>query len=47
MPTRPAPPRTPGTARGARFDDPAFGIEWPQPVTVISERDASWPDYQD
>ena len=32
-------------ARGVRFDDPAFGIVWPAPVAVISERDRSWPDF--
>lgn len=30
-------------ARGARWDDPAFGITWPRPVTVISDRDCAWP----
>ena len=34
---------TPGTERGLRHDDPAFGIAWPLPVSVISEKDASWP----
>lgn len=33
-------------ARGVRWNDPAFGIEWPEPVRVISERDASYPDYE-
>jgi dTDP-4-dehydrorhamnose 3,5-epimerase len=33
--------------RGARYDDPAFGIEWPLPVSVISERDATWPLFCD
>ena len=33
---------TPGTERGFRHDDPAFGIEWPLPVTTISDKDASW-----
>ncbi len=28
---------------GYRFDDPAFGIEWPLPVSVISDKDATWP----
>jgi len=37
-------PYTPDCARGARFDDPALGIEWPLEVTVISERDRSYPD---
>lgn len=34
---------TPGQERGLRFDDPAFGIQWPMEVTVISDKDASWP----
>ena len=33
---------TPGYERGLRYDDPAFGIEWPLSVTVISEKDAAW-----
>ena len=33
----------PGSEQGFRWDDPKFGIEWPLPVTVISEKDASWP----
>ena len=32
-------------ARGYRWNDPAFGIEWPLPVQVISERDANYPDF--
>ena len=32
-------------ARGARWNDPAFGIVWPDGPRVLSERDASWPDY--
>lgn len=35
----------PGHGRGVRWDDPAFAIEWPGPPLVISERDASYPDY--
>ena len=34
---------TPGAARGVRFDDPAFGIEWPLPVASVSEQDRDWP----
>ena len=34
---------TPDAARGVRFDDPAFQIQWPLAVTVISEQDRSWP----
>jgi dTDP-4-dehydrorhamnose 3,5-epimerase len=33
----------PDSARGVRWDDPAFGIKWPLPVTVISERDRNHP----
>ena len=31
----------------ARWDDPAFGIDWPDPgvPVVLSPKDASWPDY--
>ena len=34
---------TPGAERGLRHDDPALGIDWPVPVTVISDKDANWP----
>ena len=30
---------------GARYDDPAFGIVWPEPVRTISLKDSEWPDY--
>jgi dTDP-4-dehydrorhamnose 3,5-epimerase len=33
----------PGAERGLRHDDPALGIEWPLPATVISDKDAAWP----
>jgi dTDP-4-dehydrorhamnose 3,5-epimerase len=36
---------TPGSERGIRYDDPTFRIDWPLEVRVISEKDASWPDY--
>jgi dTDP-4-dehydrorhamnose 3,5-epimerase len=36
---------TPQAERGARYDDPSFEIEWPLPVSDISDKDASWPDY--
>ena len=35
----------PECARGLRHDDPALGIEWPLPVSVISERDRAFPDF--
>ncbi len=34
---------SPDCERGIRHDDPAVGIEWPLPVSVISEKDGSWP----
>ena len=34
---------TPGAEGGFRYDDPAFAIRWPLPVTVISERDTRHP----
>ncbi|MBY0399272.1 dTDP-4-dehydrorhamnose 3,5-epimerase [Myxococcota bacterium] len=33
------------SARGVRYDDPAFGITWPLPVTVISDADRNWPSW--
>jgi dTDP-4-dehydrorhamnose 3,5-epimerase len=35
----------PQYARGLRYNDPALKIEWPLPVTVISEKDDAWPDF--
>ena len=35
----------PECARGFRWNDPAFRINLPAEVTVISERDANYPDY--
>jgi dTDP-4-dehydrorhamnose 3,5-epimerase len=37
---------TPAAARGARYDDPAFDVAWPLAVSVISERDLNWPDFE-
>lgn len=36
----------PGAASGFRWNDPAFGIEWPHAPAVISGRDSEFPDYQ-
>lgn len=33
------------SARGVRFDDPAFGNEWPAEIVVIDDRDRLYPDY--
>jgi dTDP-4-dehydrorhamnose 3,5-epimerase len=35
----------PENTRGFRWNDPAFGIRWPETVTTISERDANYPDF--
>lgn len=35
----------PEHARGVRWNDPSFGIQWPGEVVVISERDRSYPDF--
>jgi dTDP-4-dehydrorhamnose 3,5-epimerase len=36
----------PEAARGVRWNDPAFGIEWPEAdQRMISGRDQAWPDY--
>jgi dTDP-4-dehydrorhamnose 3,5-epimerase len=34
------------SARGVRWDDPAFRITWPRNVEVISERDRTYPDFE-
>ncbi|MDT4969336.1 MAG: dTDP-4-dehydrorhamnose 3,5-epimerase [Acidobacteriota bacterium] len=34
----------PESAAGIRWNDPAFGVEWPLPVEVIAPRDASYKD---
>jgi dTDP-4-dehydrorhamnose 3,5-epimerase len=28
---------------GFRHDDPTIGIKWPEPVTMLSAKDAAWP----
>lgn len=37
---------TPESSLGFRFDDPAFGIDWPLAPLNLSERDRGWPDYE-
>lgn len=37
-------PYVPSAATGVRWNDPAFGIIWPSPPTVMSARDAAFPD---
>jgi dTDP-4-dehydrorhamnose 3,5-epimerase len=37
----------PGSARGARWDDPAFQIEWPDAgALILNERDRTYPDFR-
>lgn len=36
----------PTLARGVRWNDPAFGIDWPREPTVIAERDRGYPDFR-
>jgi dTDP-4-dehydrorhamnose 3,5-epimerase len=36
---------TPAAEGGVRYNDSAFGIEWPMEVRVISAKDNSWPDF--
>ena len=36
-------PYSPAHARGFRWSDPAFGIQWPSSPSVISARDAAYP----
>jgi len=36
----------PESARGLRWDDPAFGIEWPIQVANVSARDLTFPLYE-
>lgn len=39
---------SPGAERGVRWNDPAFGIDWPLTTDlVISDRDRNWPDWSD
>jgi dTDP-4-dehydrorhamnose 3,5-epimerase len=41
-------PYVPAAARGVRWDDPAFGIDWPAPPAggrTMSARDAEYPDF--
>ena len=33
----------PEASTGVRFDDPAFAIRWPLPITTMSDRDRSFP----
>jgi dTDP-4-dehydrorhamnose 3,5-epimerase len=36
----------PASARGVRWDDPAFRITWPEQITLISDRDRTYPNFE-
>ena len=36
----------PECARGVRWNDPAFGIEWPVKEPTMAERDRQYPDFR-
>jgi dTDP-4-dehydrorhamnose 3,5-epimerase len=38
-------PYASSAGRGVRWNDPAFGIEWPEEERTINERDRQWPDF--
>ena len=38
-------PYKPGAEIGFRYDDPAFGLSWPLPVSAVSDKDAAWPAF--
>jgi dTDP-4-dehydrorhamnose 3,5-epimerase len=35
----------PALARGVRWNDPAFSIRWPREPSIMSDRDAAYPDF--
>lgn len=37
---------SPESETGVRWDDPSFSIAWPLPVSVISNKDQQYPDWQ-
>jgi dTDP-4-dehydrorhamnose 3,5-epimerase len=37
---------SPSHARGVRWNDPVFGITWPDDARTINERDRTYPDFR-
>ena len=31
---------------GIKYNDPVFNIKWPIPITSVSDKDLSWPDFK-
>jgi dTDP-4-dehydrorhamnose 3,5-epimerase len=38
-------PYAPESERGVRWNDPAFGINWPLTEAIINERDRTYPNF--
>ncbi|MBF0160226.1 MAG: dTDP-4-dehydrorhamnose 3,5-epimerase [Magnetococcales bacterium] len=38
-------PYHPESARGVRWNDPSFAIDWPAEPRIIADRDQQWPDF--
>jgi dTDP-4-dehydrorhamnose 3,5-epimerase len=36
----------PESVRGIRWNDPAFRLDWPLPITVISQKDQNYPNFR-
>ena len=36
----------PDAEAGVRYNDPAFGINWPGAPVIISDKDKNWPDFE-
>ena len=37
---------SPAHGRGVRWNDPAFGIRWPEDVRTMNDRDRDYPDFR-
>lgn len=40
-------PYNPQNERGVRYNDPAFGVQWPIEISSISPKDLAWPDWKE
>ena len=40
-------PYVPGSGRGLRWNDPAFGIDWPLVNPIMNDRDKTYPDFSE